>query len=86
MAKYRVGDMVRVRSDLRLNASYNGYVVVDDMIYLKGKMVKIIEVLGDSIYDAYHIEDSPWCWTNSMFIEEEYNFPSKENLMDFLKG
>lgn len=86
MAKYRVGDIVTVRPDLTLNAGYNGYFAVEDMVYLKGKMVKIIEILGDSIHDAYHIENSPWIWTNSMFEEEKYNFPSKSDLMQLLEG
>lgn len=86
MARYNVGDMVRVRPDLTNDIIYDGVYAVDNMERLSGKMVKIVEIIDDSIYDMYHIENSRWMWTNSMFEEENYNFPSKSDLMQLLEG
>lgn len=86
MAKYKVGDIVTVRHDLTIDFVYDDYFAVDDMETLRGKMVKIIEVVDDTINDIYHIENSRWMWTNSMFLEENYDFPSKSDLMQLLEG
>lgn len=86
MAKYKVGDIVTVRHDLTIDVIYDDYFAVDDMETLRGKMVKIIEVMDDAIDGVYHIENSRWMWTNSMFEEENYDFPSKSDLMQLLEG
>ena len=87
MTKYKVGDMVRVRPDLKMNVYYGNYFATDDMAALRGAIVKIIEVIKD-IYgnNAYHIDNSDWVWTDSMFEEERYDFPSKSDLMQLLEG
>lgn len=86
MARYNVGDMVRVRHDLTNNTAYNGVYAVDNMERFSGKMVKIAEIIDDPTRDMYYIENSRWIWTNSMFEEEKYDFPSKSALMQLLEG
>lgn len=69
--KYKVGDKVRVRSDLEKNTSYGGKIFVRGMAVHRGKNVEISKVHDD----AYYIKESDreWFWTDEMFepVEEE---------------
>ena len=49
--KYKVGDVVKVRSDLICDTDYNGIGVVSRMLEFRGKIVNIAETFEDS----YHI-------------------------------
>ena len=61
MMKYKVGDKVKVRSDLTLSDRYGGFSVVDEMI--KKKIVTITFVNND----YYEIEEDIFSWTDEMF-------------------
>ena len=78
--KYKVGDKVKVREDLKIGKSYNEKIFVDDMEKYKGQIVTM-KVVGD---DNYRIEEDnqDWYWTDEMLedIEEEMN------LEDFLNA
>ena len=78
--KYKVGDKVKVREDLKIGKSYNKKTFVDSMEKYKGQIVTI-KVVGD---DNYKIEEGnqDWYWTDEMLedIEEEMN------LEDFLNA
>lgn len=70
--KYKVGDKVRVRSDLQINRSYGAYTFVSEMSDYKGSVVAISEVY----LTCYCIEEDKgiWKWTDEMFeglAEEE---------------
>ena len=71
--KYKVGDKVRVRSDLKENTRYGEQIFSPDMRPFLGKIVEISEIL---IEDSYHIKETEggygWFWTDEMFepIEE----------------
>lgn len=71
--KYKVGDKVRVRSDLKENTSYGEQIFSPDMRPFLGKIVEISEIL---IEDSYHIKETEggygWFWTDEMFepVEE----------------
>lgn len=69
--RYKVGDKVKVRSDLKENTRYGGQIFVRDMAVHCGKNVEISKVHDD----AYCIKESDheWFWTDEMFepIEEE---------------
>ena len=60
--KYKVGDKVRVRSDLEKNTSYGGKIFVRGMAVHRGKNVEISKVHDD----AYYIKESDreWFWTD----------------------
>lgn len=68
--KYKVGDKVKVKSDLKENIRYGGQIFVRDMAVHCGKNVEISKVHDD----AYCIKESDreWFWTDEMFdpVEE----------------
>ena len=59
--KYKIGDKVRVRSDLVINYDYGDCDFIEDMIEYKGNLVTICECNRDS----YHIKEDGgyWFWT-----------------------
>lgn len=63
MMKYKVGDRVKVRSDLTLSELYDGYWAFDEMI--KKKIVTITFVHDDH----YEIKEDTFYWTDKMFEE-----------------
>lgn len=69
--KYKVGDKVRIRSDLKIYDKYSKYVVIKEMQKLSGKVITI----ADCLWDSYRIlEDNRVNgWTDEMFEEEMEN-------------
>lgn len=77
--KYKVGDKVRIRSDLKetMNNAIYGISVNSEMVKLAGKMVTIKDIINEKIYT---IKEYDFAWTDEMF--ECIEKPSRE---DFLK-
>lgn len=63
--KYKVGDKVRVRSDLKNDVSYGSQCTVEEMMDYKGNVVTISEV-GQTCYQIEGDEEG-WSWTDEMF-------------------
>lgn len=63
MAKYKVGDRVRVRSDLKPCVWYGSNMATKDMSEAGGQIVTISQVEGDE----YKIEGFSYHWTDEMF-------------------
>ena len=63
MAKYRVGDKVRVRTDLKPCVWYGSNMATKDMREAGGQIVTISQVVGDD----YKIEGFNYYWTDEMF-------------------
>ena len=67
--KYKVGDKVRVRSDLEVGKQYGNDNDSDKVYFVsgmkchKGKIVTIQEIA----YSAYRIKEDKWFWTDDMF-------------------
>lgn len=59
--RYKVGDKVKVRSDLTLSELYGGLCIIDEMI--KKKIVTIAFVHDD----YYEIKEDIFSWTDEMF-------------------
>lgn len=59
--KYKVGDRVKVRSDLTLSELYDGYWAFDEMIK---KNIATITFVHD---DHYEIKEDDFYWTDKMF-------------------
>jgi hypothetical protein len=70
--KYKVGDKVRVRSDLKVDKGYGHYFFSYEMKEFKGKKVTIEKVLDD----CYLIEESWFKWTDEML--EDYTYTYKD--------
>lgn len=66
--KYKVGDKVKVRSDLRVGKSYGEHAFVHDMSKFRGKIVTIESVWKQ----GYRIEEDAYWWTDEMLepVEE----------------
>lgn len=68
--KYKIGDKVRVRSDLKLGASYSMEdsdkrdTVTKSMFNLRGQIVTINEITE---FCKYRIKEDYWNWTDGMF-------------------
>lgn len=65
--KYKVGNQVRVRPDLKPGVKYGIDTAVDEMCDLCGQVVTISEVCDEGAY--YHIEGDEFnfYWTDEMF-------------------
>ena len=68
--KYKVGDKVRVRSDLEESETYGDQTFVKQMEKYKGKLVTISEE-HPRFYYIKEDKDENWCWTDEMFEPEE---------------
>ncbi len=63
--KYKVGDKVRVRKDLKVGERYGSDVFIVDMLPMLGKVVTINEVFEQT--NKFWIEELPcWAWTPEM--------------------
>lgn len=65
MAKYRVGDRVKVRPDLKPCVWYGSNMATKDMCEAGGQIVTISQVEGEG--DEYKIEGFNYHWTDEMF-------------------
>ena len=62
--KYKVGDRVRIRTDLIANTLYSEYYFVKEMDRYKGKVANIIGV--DLYYYRIDIDNGKYVWTDDM--------------------
>lgn len=74
--KYKVGDKVKVREDLKPNEYYDGIRFDGNMQKMKGKTVTIEKVFPDK---SYWIEEYGFIWSDEMLEDvEEENTISEE--------
>ena len=69
--KYKVGDKVRVREDLKVGDGFGCTTAVVDMLKYRGKIMTIKEARSSVVgnYTVYEINDDGefWSWTDEMF-------------------
>ncbi len=61
--KYKIGDKVRVKEDLKVGTVYGDYYFNKEMAKLKGKVVEI----NDLGCNSYSIKEGRYSWTEEMF-------------------
>lgn len=73
--KYKIGDKIVVREDLRRNREYsmesdidNSNTAIDEMVKLRGKVVTITDISGNGQYVINNQEGRfSFLWTDEMF-------------------
>lgn len=67
--KYEVGDVVRVRKDLKAGGDFSkDLYVTDDMAELAGKLVTIYDI---DDYGYYHIIENDFLWKDEFFENKD---------------
>jgi len=83
MPKYKVGDVVTVRTDLKSNEYYDYLFFAPEMCAYRGKTCQITTVYTSKGCDRYYLNGAfGWTFSNSMFTDEEdiaYYTKEKEN-------
>lgn len=66
--RYRVGDKVRIRTDLRVNIKYGNCDYIYEMEKYKGKTAYITEIYRSKFNDVFSldIDNGEWGWTDGM--------------------
>ena len=68
--KYKVGDKVRIRRDLKTLEVYGDQLFVEQMEKYKGMSATISEVFSDTYY-IKEDKGENWSWTDEMFEADE---------------
>lgn len=76
--KYKVGDKVKVREDLRLDRTYNKFTINRKMKKLAGTIVTI-QRINENYYRIVE-DDGMWGWTDEMFEDTEENKMDNNNI------
>ena len=68
MSKFKVGDKVRVKKDLKINEIYNTYTYTDGMYYGYGAKILTIDEIDSLLGDHYHVKEDRhhFAWTDDM--------------------
>lgn len=65
--KYKVGDKVRVRSDLQISRRYGSYMFSSGMDHYKGSVVTISKVHLNLYFYYIEEDEEKWIWADEMF-------------------
>lgn len=76
--KYKVGDKVKVREDLRLDRTYNKFTINRKMKKLAGT-IATIQRINENYYRIVE-DDGMWGWTDEMFEDTEENKMDNNNI------
>lgn len=68
--KFKVGDRVKVRKDLKYNVFYGGNRVNEQMFMHRGQILTIRAVDGNN----YLMEEDNWHWNDEMFENKDYTY------------
>lgn len=71
-----VGQIVRIRTDLKPRYDYNGEVAVDYENIMGttygGQLATITKIFPDGIRLKLDIDDARWTWTSEMFLPPKF--------------
>jgi hypothetical protein len=87
--KYKAGDKVIIRGDLKVGERYHGFYVTESMEKLAGQTAEIEWVEEDSVYDSvYTLKGYPCAWAPEMFegLAEEVNPTIKPDYYQYRGG
>ena len=73
MAKYKIGDKVKVRCDLKLHVDYcmcDGTLDIEINREMKDKGGATVTIKGYDSNGRYLIEEDEWHWTDEMFNDK----------------
>lgn len=73
--KYKIGDKVRVRSDLKSDTWYNSVLVNCTMAESRNEILTIEKIVGNK---EYRVEENQWLWGEDMFEPVEETVTLKE--------
>lgn len=73
---FKVGDKVKIRTDLVPNELYNSLVFRNEMMEFCGREAEIVEVDEDGDY-RIDLDEESWFWTDAMF-EDKINVVSDD--------
>lgn len=73
--KYKIGDKVRVKSDLKSDTWYNSVLVNCTMVESRNEILTIEKIVGNK---EYRVEENQWLWGEDMFEPVEENVTLKE--------
>ena len=84
--KYKVGDKVRVRKDIKEHKTYGSYLTCNDSMVKKAGLVVTIKEC-DNIYSRYKIDADDWNWCDEMFegLVEEAQPEEPEKAINLLR-
>jgi len=68
MAKFKVGDKVKLKSNVSMSNTYNGYGLTSEMYHKKGQILTILKVKSDYSYEIAEDEDN-FTWTDEMLVK-----------------
>ena len=84
--KYKVGDKVRVRKDIKEHETYGSYLTCNDSMVKKAGLVVTIKEC-DNVYSRYKIDADDWNWDDEMFegLAEEAQPEKAEKAINLLR-
>ena len=64
ICRFKAGDIATIKRNLFKNDAYNGCLITDNMVYMAGKQVEILNAYPSG---RYVISGSEWFWDDEMF-------------------
>ena len=83
--KYKVGDIVTIRQDLKLHKEYGNDSVAKNMLNFTGKKATITKIYPDRDYKI-DIDDNTWYWTDQMFVDKTKSKTKKKKACQTCKN
>ena len=79
--KYKVGDKVKIREDLKINNEYDNMYFNSEMSKHRGQIATIKRADLDNTYKI-NLDDGDYWWTDAMFEDVEEEELKEENRID----